>query len=172
MPERVLILGPSFRHPIRYIYIPVGGARNTFGLPATFLVFTFVALWHDLSLKLLTWGWLISLFILPEIAAKALLPASRFTPSHTGDGAPAEPVWWYRHLCAAGGVFNVLLMMTANLVGFAIGVDGIRYMWEQLLGSWDGLKFMVGACATLFVGVQVMFEYREEELRQGISRKC
>lgn len=139
----------------------MGGARNTFGIPATLLVFTFVALWHDLSLKLLTWGWLVTLFIVPEIAGKSLVPASKY--GH---------LWWYRHVAAMGGVFNVLLMMTANLVGFAIGVDGIQYLWQQLLGSWDGLQFMVAACATLFVGVQVMFEYREEELRRGIQRKC
>lgn len=143
----------------RYIYVPLGGSNNQ--IIATLLVFTFVALWHDLSLKLLTWGWLVTLFILPEIIATALLPAKRYgeTP-------------WYRHVCAVGGVLNVLLMMTANLVGFAIGTDGIKYLWEQLLGSWDGVRFMVAACAALFCGVQVMFEYREEELRHGIVRKC
>jgi D-alanyl-lipoteichoic acid acyltransferase DltB (MBOAT superfamily) len=57
---------------IRYIYIPVGGAKRV--VLATTLVFTFVALWHDLSFKLLAWGWLISLFILPELVARRLLP--------------------------------------------------------------------------------------------------
>lgn len=41
---------------------------------ATLLVFTFVALWHDLSFKLLAWGWLVSLFVLPEIIARATIP--------------------------------------------------------------------------------------------------
>lgn len=48
----------------------------------------------------------------------------------------SEP--WYRHVCALGGVGNVLMMMTANLVGFAIGTDGMRYLWGQLLGNWAG----------------------------------
>lgn len=43
----------------------------------TVLIFTFVALWHDLSFKLLAWGWLVSLFILPELLATYLLPASK-----------------------------------------------------------------------------------------------
>lgn len=30
------------------------------------LVFTFVALWHDMTLKLLAWGWLLALFFVPE----------------------------------------------------------------------------------------------------------
>lgn len=35
-----------------------------------------------------------------------------------------------------------------------------------------GLAFFFTACAALFVGTQVMFEHREDELRQGINMKC
>ena len=67
---------------------------------------------------------------------------------------------WYRHVCAVGAVMNILMMMTANLVGFVIGTDGIKYMIRQILDSWQGIQFLLVACACLFVGVQVMFEYR------------
>ncbi|KAJ9109124.1 hypothetical protein QFC21_000452 [Naganishia friedmannii] len=60
---------------VRYIYIPLGGSNNL--ILATTLVFTFVALWHDLSFRLLAWGWLISLFILPEIIGRKLMPAAK-----------------------------------------------------------------------------------------------
>ena len=56
----------------RYIYIPVGGSKNA--VLATLLVFSFVALWHDLSFKLLAWGWLVSLFILPELVGRRVVP--------------------------------------------------------------------------------------------------
>ena len=46
--------------------------------------------------------------------------------------------WWYRHACAAGGVFNVLLMMGANVVGFVLGVDGARYFAQELVSCWAG----------------------------------
>ncbi|KAI9453325.1 MBOAT, membrane-bound O-acyltransferase family-domain-containing protein [Lactarius psammicola] len=144
---------------VRYLYIPLGGTRR---LAATsILVFTFVALWHDLSPRLLAWGWLAALFILPEVAARKALPPSLF-----GDE------WWYRHVCAAGGVCNVLLMMCANLIGFVLGVDGARYFAHELISSWAGIRFLLGACVCLFAGVQLMFEYREEELRRGIQRRC
>ena len=123
------------------------------------LVFSFVALWHDLSFKLLAWGWLVSLFVMPEIAARFFLPPSKVRP--------ASPAWyaytsargltryrkqygdkpWYRHVCAAGGVLNILMMMTANLVGFVIGTDGIKYMVTQIAESWDG------ACVPMVWGV-------------------
>lgn len=45
---------------------------------------------------------------------------------------------WYRHICACGGVLNVLTMITANLVGFVIGTDGILYMANQVTGSFQG----------------------------------
>jgi hypothetical protein len=38
------------------------------------VVFSFVALWHDLSFKLLAWGWLVSLFMVPELVSRWLLP--------------------------------------------------------------------------------------------------
>lgn len=36
----------------------------------------------------------------------------------------------------------------------------------------EGLVFLLVACGALFVGAQVMFELREQELRQGIMVKC
>lgn len=57
---------------IRYLYIPIGGSKRP--LVATLVVFTFVALWHDLSLKLLVWGWGISLFVLPEMICTHIIP--------------------------------------------------------------------------------------------------
>ncbi|KAJ3550711.1 hypothetical protein NM688_g5016 [Phlebia brevispora] len=144
---------------VRYIYIPLGGTRNV--IPTTILVFSFVALWHDLSFRLLAWGWLVSLFILPELCARFFLPRSKY-----GD----RP--WYRHVCAVGAVFNILMMMAANLVGFVIGTEGISYLLTRLVSGWEGVRFLLFACGCLFVGAQIMFEYREEEMRQGIYRRC
>jgi MBOAT, membrane-bound O-acyltransferase family len=55
----------------RYIYVPLGGTKNL--MFSSVLIFTFVALWHDLSFRLLAWGWLVSLFFIPEISAGILL---------------------------------------------------------------------------------------------------
>ncbi|GMG22715.1 unnamed protein product [Aspergillus oryzae] len=163
---------------VRYVYVPLGGgrgrargddnksssvlfakARQIF----TFLiVFTFVALWHDLNLRLLMWGWLITLFVLPEIIATLLFPA------HKWRSRPNT----YRVLCGIGAVGNILMMMIANLVGFALGLDGIQGLLSEMLGSYSGLVYLATACAALFVGVQVMFEIRQEELRAGINLKC
>ena len=59
------------RWVVRYIYVPMGGSRLTgfLRIVNTLMVFSFVAVWHDIELKLLMWGWLIVLSLLPEIFA-------------------------------------------------------------------------------------------------------
>ncbi|EFX00939.1 glycerol/H+ symporter [Grosmannia clavigera kw1407] len=153
---------------VRYIWIPLGGSnfRSWRGVVRSLLtyvlVFTFVALWHDIQLRLLIWGWLVVLFFVPEVAATYLFPRRRWEAHLTA----------YRMLCCAGAVINVLMMMSANLVGFAVGWDGLQNIIYGILHDWPGVLFFVVACSVLFFGVQVMFEIRQTELRRGILLKC
>ncbi|KAI9770920.1 MAG: glycerol transporter [Geoglossum simile] len=156
---------------VRYIYIPLGGSGgpNTPGFWGTirtianFLaVFTFVALWHDINLRLLMWGWLITLFVLPEVVAGLLFPRRKWSKHREA----------YRVICGIGAVGNILMMMAANLVGFAVGLDGLKGLVNGIVGSFSGLVFLATACGALFIGTQVMFEAREREMRQGIWLKC
>ena len=78
-----------------YIYIPLGGTKHV--IPTKVLIFSFVALWHDLSIRLLAWGWLVSLFILPEICARYLLPPSKVRLIHVFSVNAVDQrftVWW------------------------------------------------------------------------------
>lgn len=162
------------RWVVRYLYVPLGGSREGANIDSNSIrakarglfnflaVFTFVALWHDINLRLLMWGWLITLFVLPEIIATALFPA------HKWRSRPDA----YRVLCGVGAVGNILMMMVTNLIGFAIGLDGLKGLFRGILGSYSGLAFLPTACLALYVGAQVMFEIREGELRAGIRLKC
>lgn len=149
---------------VRYIYIPLGGGRGgKVGVILNMLaVFTFVALWHDISLRLLAWGWLVTLFVLPEIIGRTLFPAKNYVGREK----------LYRHICAAGAVLNILMMMIANLVGFAIGIDGVRTLIQGVLGQWEGLGFVVAAGSALYMAAMIMFEIREGEKRKGVDLKC
>ncbi|KAK9460309.1 MBOAT, membrane-bound O-acyltransferase family-domain-containing protein [Lipomyces oligophaga] len=143
----------------RHMYIPLGGASSP--IRNMLLVFTFVAFWHDIQLRLLAWGWLITLFVVPEVVAKLVFPPKRWASS---------PV--YRHMCALGAVFNIYMLMVANLVGFAIGLDGVRDMFQDLFRSWAGIPYFLLTSGALFVGVQIMFEVRGAEERRGIFIRC
>lgn len=149
---------------LRYIYIPLGGAGSGSSGVATrlgnsLLVFSFVAVWHDIELRLLMWGWLVVLFLMPEIVATMYF--RRYALK-----------LWYRHLCGVGAVCNIWMMMLANLVGFCLGKDGTMALLNEMFSTAQGFRFFLLASGTLYVGVQVMFELREAEKRRGIDVKC
>ena len=73
----------------------------------------------------------------------------------------------YRHLVALGGACNILMLVAANIVGFAIDVDGGAAAAARILGTADGLRVLACALATLFVGVQLDLEI--EALRPATS---
>ncbi|KAE8450609.1 hypothetical protein EG329_005953 [Mollisiaceae sp. DMI_Dod_QoI] len=153
---------------IRYLYIPLGGSGGKTWVSKLrtmrnfAVVFTFVALWHDISLNLLIWGWLIVLFMMPEVIAGMLFPRKKWENHLTA----------YRVLCGVGVVGNLMMMMMANLVGFAVGVDGLKSIIHGIFKDYSGLVFLITASSALFVGIQVMFEVREAEMRKGIFLKC
>ncbi|XPS68268.1 glycerol transporter [Ascochyta lentis] len=153
---------------LRYLYIPLGGSTvpGPWGKAravANYLaVFSFIAIWHDIQLRLLMWGWLVTLFVLPELIAAQLFPQRRWS-----DRPDA-----YRLLCGVGAVGEILMLMVANLVGFALGLDGLDGLVKGIASSWSGWAFLAAACFALFTGVQFMFEWRAAEMRRGIKMKC
>lgn len=138
-----------YRWSLRYIYIPLGGSsfkspREAARSVLTYvLVFTFVALWHDIQMRLLIWGWMVVFFMLPEMAAGFLFPKRKW------EGRPTA----YRMLCCVGAVANIFMMMTANLVGFAVGVEGMKRIIEGIFKDFSGELlcssdfFLLCACA-------------------------
>ena len=122
---------------VRYMWIPLGGAdfrslrtaaRSVAGY---LLVFTFVALWHDIQLRLLIWGWLVVFFMLPEFTGKFLFPRRKWESRPTA----------YRMISCVGAVMNILLMMMANLVGFAVGLDGLESILKGIFQDYSGKPF-------------------------------
>lgn len=142
----------------RYIYIPLGGG-GYYRFVNMLCVFLFVAIWHDIELKLLIWGWLIVIFLLPEILATFFF--KRY-----------ESQWWYNYVCAAGAVVNIWMMMIANLFGFCLGQDGTLKLLKEMFSTVGGIEFFLTALGALFVGVQIMYELRQDEIRRGISVRC
>jgi protein-cysteine N-palmitoyltransferase HHAT len=119
---------------VRYLYIPLGGSGGkgllgkVRGAINYLAVFTFVALWHDIQLRLLMWGWLITLFVLPEVLAKLAFPKRKWQNRKAA----------YRLLSGVGAVGNILMMMAANLVGFAVGLDGLQGLVHGIVGNYSG----------------------------------
>ncbi|AMD21341.1 HER062Cp [Eremothecium sinecaudum] len=142
---------------LRYIYIPLGGSSNR--ILTSLAVFSFVAIWHDIELRLLFWGWMIVLFLLPELLA------TRYCAKYSKEK-------WFRHLCAFGAALNIWMMMIVNIFGFCLGYDGTIQFLKDLLGTFRGVLFFILATCSFFIAVQLMFEQREHEKRNGINVRC
>ena len=144
---------------VRYIYIPLGGSQYKY--ITVFVVFTFVALWHDMNMKLLAWGWITGLTFLPEMlitvmfrkisTLRALLQAS-----------------YFRFIVAIGGAANILLLMVANMVGYSVGISGTGSIASSI--TWGNALVAMYVVSCLFLGVLFMQEWREEEKRRGILK--
>jgi len=136
------------------MYIPLGG--NQYKHLNIFVIFSFVAVWHDIELRLLIWGWLIALFILPELLISSL--AKKYL-SHKEE--------LYRWLCAAGAAINIYTMIIANLIGFC---DGAADVIVQLF-SVPNAGLIISVYIVIMMVAHIMFEIRNEEARQKIRNK-
>lgn len=123
-----------------------------------FVVFTFVAFWHDRELKLLAWGWLIALLFVPELLLRALFsPHSRIPLIQH-----IRSAWYYRHLQATAAALCIYMMMIANLVGYSVGVDGTYHVLQKFFDE-GGVLMCVITFAVFFSAAQLMFAVREDE---------
>ena len=93
--------------------------------------------------------------VCPQAWATSLLTHSRTVFAHRPD---RWQLCAYRHAVALGGAGNILLLVAANLVGFAIDAEGGLAAAARMLTTGDGLRVLGCALATLFVGVQLDLE--------------
>lgn len=139
---------------VRYMYLPLGG--RTARLWAVWPIFLFVAVWHDIEMKLLVWGLLNAFFYVVEVLAKRLAasPAMRGLPSSV-----------FRLVCILSGATYILVLVGVNLVGYAVGVGGVALMLSKL-HSWEGL-WVVFCCYYL---CSVAIGFMSFLQRMGLSK--
>jgi D-alanyl-lipoteichoic acid acyltransferase DltB (MBOAT superfamily) len=143
---------------VRYMYVPMGG-RTKNGL-IVWPIFFFVAIWHDVEIKLLLWGALNSVFFGIEILAKRLAAQDVILKL-----PPAA-----RHLlCAFSGSVYILVLISVNLVGYAVGVGGFASVAEKFC-TWEGGKVLVISLYFLTVGTSIMIFLRDRNTDQYLSQ--
>ncbi|KAL5547094.1 hypothetical protein UlMin_006781 [Ulmus minor] len=135
---------------VRYMYIPLGGSQKK--LLNIWVIFTFVAIWHDLEWKLLSWAWLTCLFFIPEMIFKSAANAFQ------AKSAFGEFV--LRELNAVAGAVTITCLMVANLVGFVIGPSGINWLISRFLKK-EGMPVLGGMLLTFYVGSKLMFHVQD-----------
>jgi hypothetical protein len=67
--------------------------------------------------------------MLPEVLGGLLFPKRKWEDRPT----------MHRILCGVGGAFNLMFMVTANLVGFAVGLDGLKSILSGIFRDYRGM---------------------------------
>ena len=145
---------------IRYVYIPLGGRKKR--IFNTFIIFSFVALWHDLQLNLLIWAWFIYICLIPEVIIKNYF--------NNENRQYLKNKMWFRYLRAWVCSTVILLMIAANLIGFGIGnkelVDTLIYLLKLMT-----VKRFIFVTVILSPFTFTMFFIRDLEQKNGIKKK-
>ena len=140
---------------VRYMYRPMGGRRTK--SYSVWLIFLFVAIWHDIELKLLVWGILNGVFFVVEIAAK------KFMKSDMIKSLPASLI---QVIIVLAGATYILVLVAVNLTGYAIGVSGVQTVLQKFV-TWDGFFTLI--VAYYFLCLAVSFMNWISRVRSGIT---
>ena len=116
---------------IRYMYKPMGGISNN--VLNVCYIFLFVAIWHDIELKLIMWALLNSFFYLVEFYTIRFVKTNQeyiIGSYFLNRGA-------FYAMCSFGGALYIIVLIAVNLLGYAVGVGGL---WTiiQRAQSWEG----------------------------------
>jgi D-alanyl-lipoteichoic acid acyltransferase DltB (MBOAT superfamily) len=144
---------------VRYVYIPLGGSKSPgMKLLNTIIVFLFVAVWHDTEWRYIHWAWIVLAAIAPELVSRHVYYETKIGKK-------------FRHNCpligkvlvTVGGGLNVLLMMSANLVGYVYGIEGLSILTQTVVhSSWLDMATIAWM---LYSGVSTMYiieQYRQQ----------
>ncbi|XP_073023369.1 membrane-bound O-acyltransferase gup1 isoform X1 [Primulina eburnea] len=141
---------------VRYVYIPLGGAQKK--MLNVWVIFTFVAIWHDLEWKLISWAWLTCIFFIPEMLVKSVAKGFQV------EGALNRFI--FRELSAVAGAVTITCLMVANLVGFVIGPSGINWLVSGFLQE-EGLATLGGLLFSFYVGTKLMFHISDAKKQKN-----
>ncbi len=121
------------------------------------LIFLFVALWHDIEWKLLLWGLLNAFFLIIEIYAKQMARESATMKS--------LPELLFHMVAVFSGSTYILVLIGVNLIGYSVGVGSISLVMNKML-TWEGFWVIVTSYYFLCVGVNLMMFI--EDVRYGV----
>jgi len=142
------------------MYVPLGG-RKTQAF-TIWIIFTFIGLWHDLIMRWLAWALCNCVFFSLEILVISFFSSKR--------NEWLRQKWFYRHLVAAAGTFNIFLLMVANLA-ILHGFTNTPIFIERAFFVPGGFTTFVVAFIWLYCGCAVMIEIREGEKRLNQAKR-
>ena len=128
------------------MYIPMGGRSTRMG--NIWLIFLFVALWHDMEMKLIAWGLLNAFFYTLEVSGSYFMN-SEFVQKNLSSNA-------ITYIGLFSGATYIIILVMVNLLGYSMmGTDGTSLVFSKLL-SYEGFRVVVISYYFLVNGVNLM----------------
>eukprot|EP01039_Chlorochromonas_danica_P001663 gene1669-1817_t len=134
---------------VRYIYKPMGGNRTGWRYFAVFLIFLFVAFWHDCEYRLLIWGGLNAFFYGLEIVLKP------YAGYHKAEQLVRQ-TFAESLLSSLVSAFYIIVLILVNLIGYGAGTGGFSNLMTRVFTAEAG-RTLLFTVYMLTVGVQIMF---------------
>lgn len=106
---------------IRYLYVPLGGKNNFISVVC---VIAFVAFWHDHTIKIVLWAFILVLFMVPELVVKRYFSA-RYRHLY--------PKMWFKYFSALVSAVYIYFICLANLIGFGFGHEKAYVLMEKIV---------------------------------------
>ena len=133
------------------MYVPMGG-RST-RILNIWLIFLFVAIWHDIEMKLLAWGMLNALFYVLEVIGSFCMQ-SKFVQKNLSQNA-------ITYIGIFSGATYIIILIGVNMLGYSmLGTDGTSLIFGKLL-CYQGFKTLVVCYYFLVTGVNIMRDIQE-----------
>ncbi|RNF26781.1 putative GUP1 [Trypanosoma conorhini] len=149
---------------VRYMYIPMGGNKKKH--LNIFPIFFFIAIWHDIELRMMHWACIICVCFVVELFLTQVV----FHPSAPIVVVLARRPVLYRHMRTLGACAIMLQLVIVNLVGFGIGLGGAQQnlsaMWTDSPLSFRLLMvFYFYLAATIAIQERDQKEFEEQQCR-------
>lgn len=135
---------------VRYMYIPMGGSKNR--LLSIFPIFVFIAVWHDIELRLLWWAMIMCVCFIPEVLVGLFMSRPQMK------WLRAKP--YYRYLRALGGAAGMFVLITANLVGYGTGTRNVGKGLAEVL-TWETVEVVLAVFIVLYSGAIIAVRDRD-----------
>ncbi|KEG09498.1 putative GUP1 [Trypanosoma grayi] len=148
----------------------MGGSRKKHF--SIFPIFFFIAVWHDIELRLIYWAGIVCICFFQEILVTQVLlhPKTRLAI------ALAKRPVFYRYVRIMGASIGMIQLIVMNLIGFGIGISGagsnFAALWNEAPISFLLLMFLY-FCMASVISIQdrdrEQFEEHQNRIRYGLA---
>jgi D-alanyl-lipoteichoic acid acyltransferase DltB (MBOAT superfamily) len=154
---------------VRYMYVPLGGARAKAW--SIVPIFAFVALWHDVNIKMALWAAIMCVTFVAEVTVTSTIKKRFGSVVHRVSMLPpdASLAILVRLAVYGLGALSTFALIIANLVGF--GMAGGSTSAVRDLFSLHGLPKAIFFWAVLVQGNIISSWSREFDAKRDAQRK-